>query len=226
MQLKDAYEALGLQTGASEAEAKSAFRRLAKQSHPDKHAGDPAATQRFQQINEAYQTLSAHYSGAGEPAIITPEPQGGLQPTEPERAELFRKIRGLKGRFGIYADYVSNASYLQRMAGEEYRTSKGIAGYLTLAFTYAERRRAHKLYEGLTSHETMLKIRDEVFIIDNNINDLNKGYSGTTFAGLTAAMASLDRRIERRTDAIATTLQYLRGDADRMKYRAPGPQIA
>ena len=226
MELNQAFEMLGLQPGADEATAKTAFRRLAKEAHPDKHAGDPAATQRFQQINEAYQRLSAHYSGSAEPNVTAPEPQSGPRPTAPEMAELFRKLRGLKGRFGIYADYVSSASYLQRMAGAEFREDKGIAGYLTLAFTYAERRRAHTLYAALTSHETMLKIRDELFIIDNNINGLSSGRCNSTFTGLAATMASLDHRIERRTDAIASTLRYLRGETDQMKYRAAGPQPA
>jgi DnaJ family protein A protein 2 len=49
------YETLGLQKGASESEVKTAYRKLAKQYHPDKIGGDAA---KFREINEAYNILS------------------------------------------------------------------------------------------------------------------------------------------------------------------------
>jgi molecular chaperone DnaJ len=53
----DYYDVLGVQRGASDAEVKRAFRKLAQQWHPDVNA-DPAAQERFKEINEAYQVLS------------------------------------------------------------------------------------------------------------------------------------------------------------------------
>ncbi|MBI2777914.1 MAG: molecular chaperone DnaJ [Chloroflexi bacterium] len=53
----DYYETLGLARGASDAEIKKAFRKLAQQWHPDVNT-DPAAAERFKSINEAYQVLS------------------------------------------------------------------------------------------------------------------------------------------------------------------------
>lgn len=52
---KDYYETLGLQKGASEAEIKRAYRKLAHEHHPDKAGGDEA---KFKEVNEAYQVLS------------------------------------------------------------------------------------------------------------------------------------------------------------------------
>ncbi|MDD3223845.1 MAG: molecular chaperone DnaJ [Clostridium sp.] len=55
---KDYYEVLGLQKGASEADIKKAFRKLAIKYHPDKNRGNKAAEEKFKEINEAYQVLS------------------------------------------------------------------------------------------------------------------------------------------------------------------------
>src|SRR5215210_2663095 len=54
---RDLYAVLGVERGASDAEIKRAFRRLAQQWHPDVNQ-EPAAQERFKEINEAYQVLS------------------------------------------------------------------------------------------------------------------------------------------------------------------------
>lgn len=55
---RDYYEVLGLQRGASEDEIKKAYRRLAKEYHPDLNHDNPNAEAKFKEVNEANDVLS------------------------------------------------------------------------------------------------------------------------------------------------------------------------
>ncbi|MGH7700422.1 MAG: DnaJ C-terminal domain-containing protein [Gemmatimonadales bacterium] len=55
---KDYYQTLGVAETASKDEIKKAFRRLAKQYHPDRNPNDTQAAERFKEINEAHDVLS------------------------------------------------------------------------------------------------------------------------------------------------------------------------
>jgi molecular chaperone DnaJ len=55
---RDPYEVLGVQRDAGEQEVKKAFRRLARELHPDVNAHDPLAEEKFREAAEAYEILS------------------------------------------------------------------------------------------------------------------------------------------------------------------------
>src|SRR5437763_2783063 len=55
---QDYYQMLGVARGASEKEIRQAYRRLARQYHPDLNPKDKAAEARFKKIGEAYEVLS------------------------------------------------------------------------------------------------------------------------------------------------------------------------
>ncbi|XP_060067328.1 dnaJ homolog subfamily B member 11-like [Ylistrum balloti] len=55
---RDFYNILGLRKSATKNEIKKAYRKLAKEMHPDKNQGDPEANERFQNLGAAYEVLS------------------------------------------------------------------------------------------------------------------------------------------------------------------------
>jgi len=58
MEYKDYYQVLGVSRDADQKEIRKAFRRQARECHPDVNPGDPECEERFKEINEAYEVLS------------------------------------------------------------------------------------------------------------------------------------------------------------------------
>ena len=71
---KSFYDVLGVSKDASADEIKSAYRKLARQYHPDLHPGDEEAANKFKEISEAYDTLSDPKKKA---EYDNPSPMGG-----------------------------------------------------------------------------------------------------------------------------------------------------
>lgn len=70
--MRDPYEVLGLQRGASEEEVTKAYRQLAKKYHPDLNPGDEEAARKMSEVNEAYDRIrrgdvGPSYSYGGSP---------------------------------------------------------------------------------------------------------------------------------------------------------------
>ncbi len=79
---RDYYEVLGISRGATEKEVKSAFRRLARDLHPDVNPGDPTTEERFKEVAEAYEVLSdpdqrSRYDRFGHQGVRSASGNGG-----------------------------------------------------------------------------------------------------------------------------------------------------
>ena len=57
MIIDDPYKVLGVSRDASDEEIKRAYRRLAKQYHPDRNPGDTEAAKKMQEVNAAYEQI-------------------------------------------------------------------------------------------------------------------------------------------------------------------------
>ncbi len=102
--MRDPYELLDVPRNATEAEIRSAFRRLAAQHHPDRNPGDIGAQQRFADLNRAYQILSddekrAAWDRFGEAAFRP----GGFAGGAPfaNFNDLEDAVRQVMGAFGL-----------------------------------------------------------------------------------------------------------------------------
>jgi DnaJ-class molecular chaperone len=121
---RDYYETLGVKKDASDEQIKKAYRKLARQYHPDRNPGDKQAEARFKEVQDAYDILSdktkraqydrfgfagpeAAFGGAGGPRGQTFHWGGGgpggfdFQGVDPEQAaELFSQLFGGRGGTG------------------------------------------------------------------------------------------------------------------------------
>jgi DnaJ-class molecular chaperone with C-terminal Zn finger domain len=107
---QDYYDLLGIARGADDAAIKSAYRKLAKECHPDRHNGCSEQTERFKQISEAYDVLKdpqkrAAYDRFGKAAfqngavaIRSVRPASTDSPTSSRQSLASSWIRGAHAR--------------------------------------------------------------------------------------------------------------------------------
>lgn len=79
---RDFYDILGLNKRASTHEIKKAYRKLARELHPDKNKDDPEASKKFQDLGAAYEVLSDQskrekYDQCGEECVKSDSSMGG-----------------------------------------------------------------------------------------------------------------------------------------------------
>ena len=117
---RDYYEVLGVNKGATEAEIKSAFRKKAKEFHPDLNKDDPSAADKFKEAQEAYSVLSDEnkrkmydqygHAGVGSGASGGYGGFGGFDASEFDFGDIFDSFFGGGGGFGGFSNFNSGTS--------------------------------------------------------------------------------------------------------------------
>ncbi|HEX9955032.1 MAG TPA: J domain-containing protein [Allosphingosinicella sp.] len=110
--MADLYSTLGVKRGADEAEIKKAYRKLAKELHPDKNKDNPAAAARFSKVTQAYDILS-------DKAKRARYDRGEIDEDGNPRAFGFGAGGGGGARPGPGGGFRSNAGGPSGMGGEE-----------------------------------------------------------------------------------------------------------
>lgn len=93
----DPYQILGVSPDASDEEIKQAYRRLAKQYHPDRNPGDEHAAKKMQQINAAYEQI--------------------------KNPAAYKRTAGAGSGYGSYGGYGNYGGYSQQSAGDQYHNA-------------------------------------------------------------------------------------------------------
>ena len=97
MAKEDYYALLGVKKTAGDAELKSAYRKLAKQYHPDVNPGDAEAERKFKQVSEAYDVLK--------------DPKAE-RPMTSSATPLLKAVRPQRGRGGRFSNLAISAAWV------------------------------------------------------------------------------------------------------------------
>jgi molecular chaperone DnaJ len=146
---KDYYNVLGVSDGASQDEIKKAFRKLAKQHHPDRNKGDKGAENRFKDISEAYEVLGDQqkrqqydmmrkYGAFGGGAGAGPYQTGGFDPSQFEHVFRSEDIGGFGSFADIFSSIFGDDTIFERGRGGRRSPSKGNDLSLTLDISFNE----------------------------------------------------------------------------------------
>lgn len=101
--VNDPYQVLGISQNATPEEIKKAYRRKAKEFHPDLHPNDPAAAQKMNEVNEAYDMLTNPEKYASRRA----QRQGGSAYASQSQQQYNQQHSGFQGAGGWYSDFGS-----------------------------------------------------------------------------------------------------------------------
>ncbi|MBN2227050.1 MAG: DnaJ domain-containing protein [candidate division Zixibacteria bacterium] len=147
---KDFYKTLGVAENASQDDIKKAFRKLAKQFHPDRNKGDKAAEERFKEISEAYDvlgdekkrrqydTMRKYGAFTGGPSF-DPRHSGGFDASQFERFFRFDNAEGMDVFSELFGSIFGGGSpFRQARSRPRRRASRGRDAAVSLSVSFEE----------------------------------------------------------------------------------------
>ena len=137
--MADLYSQLGVARGASEADIKKAYRKLAKELHPDRNKDNPKASERFSQVTRAYDILTdkdkrAQYDRGeideeGNPRAPFGFGRGGAQPGGGFGGGFNPRAGGGAGGYDMGGETVDISDLFEGLFGGARRGGAGDAGF-------------------------------------------------------------------------------------------------
>jgi molecular chaperone DnaJ len=140
MTKRDYYEILGVSKGASAAEIKKSYRKVAMQYHPDRNPGDKSAEEKFKEAAEAYEILSdqdkrAQYDRYGH-AGVSGNGRGGY-PGGMNMEDIFSQFGDIFGE-DIFGSFFGGGGGQRTRGGQRARGIRGSNLRIKLKLTYEE----------------------------------------------------------------------------------------
>jgi curved DNA-binding protein len=131
-QLVDYYDVLGVSRTATGDEIKKAFRRLARQYHPDVNPGDKSAEEKFKDINEAYDVLSDEEKRVEYNRSLTGNKRLGIRPWEKANSNGNGKIPRTEQDLWKFRDFNNLNTKRAKIASSPRLTRRDVEAKLTL----------------------------------------------------------------------------------------------
>jgi curved DNA-binding protein CbpA len=145
--VSDPYTTLGVSPSASEAEVRSAYRRMVQLHHPDHNGGSPDSARRFEEVQDAYARIRTLRAGGpsrtSPPPAPDPDVESRLQAMERElraaRAAAEQALRdGRRAREQARRDAQEAAQGATRDAGAAGRPSDEELGYFSTSDSFTK----------------------------------------------------------------------------------------
>ncbi len=192
MKYKDYYEILGIKKDATEAEIKSAYRKLARKYHPDVNK-EKGAEEKFKDINEAYEVLGDNQKRQRYDSLGSAW-QGGADFTPPPNFGDFDFSNfqsGAQGGFGGFSDFFSAifGDLMSKQAGGAYQGfsnfgggfsnagfSQNMGGFQNAGFSNSSKKTQQKA-ENLDITQNLILNVNDIFLASTKgitINDFRK----------------------------------------------------
>ena len=131
-QLVDYYDVLGVSRTATGDEIKKAFRRLARQYHPDVNPGDKSAEEKFKDINEAYDVLSDEEKRVEYNRSLTGIKRRGIRPGEKANGNGNGKMPRTEQDLWKFKDFNNLNTKRAKIASSPRLTRRDVEAKLTL----------------------------------------------------------------------------------------------